>query len=354
MTTKQAGMGLLGSLAVGVLGAALLGRGRAAPPVRQRLLDILALPPPVARQVKRLHAPRLGDTPRGPLQRWLGIPPSPAIGRAARVRAARRLNRSAGLLAGSVLLDSALEHYRGSFRNPAMYTPLGVSALSLAASLHGKGDRHSGRHPFRSAIYAAAAVTGILGTGFHLYNIMRRPGGFAWQNLFYGAPLGAPMAISLAGLMGSAAEHVRDDRPGMAPRIFGLPAGRMLAAMSGAGILGTVGEAGLLHFRGAYHNPAMFLPVTMPPAASALLLNTALAPARRNRWITRWWLRLTALLGFAGVGFHAYGVQRNMGGWRNWSQNLLNGPPLPAPPSFTGLALAGLAALDLLEDEPDA
>ena len=47
------------------------------------------------------------------------------------------------------------------------------------------------------------------------------------------------------------------------------------------------------------------------------------------------------------------GVARNMGGWRNWSQNLLNGPPIPAPPSFTGLALAGLAALGLLEDHPD-
>ena len=41
-----------------------------------------------------------------------------------------------------------------------------------------------------------------------------------------------------------------------------------------------------------------------------------------------------------------------MGGWRNWRQNLLNGPPLPAPPSFTGLALAGLAALGLMEDHP--
>jgi len=60
-------------------------------------------------------------------------------------------------------------------------------------------------------------------------------------------------------------------------------------------------------------------------------------------------LKLTAMLGFAGVGFHAYGVSRNMGGWRNWSQNILNGPPLPAPPSFTGLALAGLATLSLIE-----
>ena len=65
-------------------------------------------------------------------------------------------------------------------------------------------------------------------------------------------------------------------------------------------------------------------------------------------------MRLLAAMGFAGVGFHAYGVSRNMGGWRNWSQNVLNGPPLPAPPSFAGLALAGLAALGLMEDHPDA
>jgi hypothetical protein len=44
-------------------------------------------------------------------------------------------------------------------------------------------------------------------------------------------------------------------------------------------------------------------------------------------------------------------VQRRMGGWNNWRQNLLAGPPLPAPPAFTGLALAGLAALDRLDAE---
>ena len=53
-------------------------------------------------------------------------------------------------------------------------------------------------------------------------------------------------------------------------------------------------------------------------------------------------------MGIAGVAFHAYGVSRSMGGWRNWRQNAFNGPPLPAPPSFSGLALAGLAALGLL------
>ena len=97
----------------------------------------------------------------------------------------------------------------------------------------------------------------------------------------------------------------------------------------------------------------MFLPVTVPPVAAALLADTALVQRGKARWFTRWWLRLTAAVGLAGVGFHIFGVARNMGGWRNWSQNVLNGPPIPAPPSFTGLALAGLAALGLLEDHPD-
>jgi hypothetical protein len=38
-----------------------------------------------------------------------------------------------------------------------------------------------------------------------------------------------------------------------------------------------------------------------------------------------------------------------MGGWRNWQQNVVDGPPLPAPPSFSALAIAGLAALRLRE-----
>jgi hypothetical protein len=42
-----------------------------------------------------------------------------------------------------------------------------------------------------------------------------------------------------------------------------------------------------------------------------------------------------------------------MGGWRNWRQNVLVGPPLPAPPAFTALAIAGLASLDLLAADAD-
>jgi len=283
----------------------------------------------------------------------ISLPPSPVVDRTSAVKAARRLNRAAGTIATSVLIDSAMEHYRGAFSNKAMYTPIAVSALSILASFHGHRDRSPASHRLRDAVYALAGATGVAGTAFHLYNVTKRPGGFCWQNLFYAAPLGAPAAISLSGLVGFLAERVRDNRPGTVPTVVGLPAGRVVSALTGVGLLGTTAEVGLLHFRGAFHNPAMLLPVTVPPAAAALLGVAALGPAERPRRFTRWWLRLTALLGVVGVGFHAIGVARNMGGWRNWTQNIQAGPPLPAPPAFTGLALAGLAALGLLQDNPD-
>jgi hypothetical protein len=274
--------------------------------------------------------------------------------RAATVRAARRLNRGSALLAASVLMDSAVEHYRGGFTNRAMYTPLVISALTLGISAHGTVDRRPTIHRVRHGVAVAAAVTGLAGTGFHIWNVTKRPGRLDWQNLFYGAPVGAPMAILLAGLLGTAAEWVRDTPGHKPPRLLGVPAGRALAALSGLGLLGTSGEAAVLHFRGAFQNTAMFAPVTLPPIGAALLLNAAVAPKRRERWLSRVWLQLTMLMGLAGVGFHAWGIHRAMGRWRNWSQNVVDGPPLPAPPSFTGLALAGLAALGLLRDHADA
>ncbi|HEX5328444.1 MAG TPA: hypothetical protein VFW75_17450 [Acetobacteraceae bacterium] len=278
------------------------------------------------------------------------VGPSPARGVGATTRAAKRLNNSSALLALSVLADSSIEHYRGMFFNKGMFLPIIASALTLATSLHGAHDETPRAHRLRHAVATTAAGIGMIGGGFHLYNVGKREGGFSWTNLFYGAPLGAPYALILAGLMGTAAEHVRDSRDGRL-KLLDLPAGSTVAAATTGGLIGTVAEAALLHFRGAYHDPFMFVPVTIPPIAAGLIAKAGFeAPPRWPR-LTRAWLWLTAAIGFVGAGFHVYGVSRNMGGWRNWSQNVLNGPPIPAPPSFTGLALAGLAALDLLQEE---
>src|SRR5262249_46785380 len=61
----------------------------------------------------------------------------------------QRLNDSAAMLALSVLADSAVEHYRGSFQNRAMYTPLAVAALTLGASIFGRVDSRASKHMAR-------------------------------------------------------------------------------------------------------------------------------------------------------------------------------------------------------------
>jgi hypothetical protein len=260
-------------------------------------------------------------------------------------KAGQELSAAAALLAASALADSALEHYRGSFHNRTMFLPLAVAAQALGAGLHGMTENRPNPSPVRAFGHSLSLLTGLAGVGFHLYNILKRPGGWSWLNLFYAAPIGAPAALSLAGMLGRLAERVR---AGGAATWEMLP-GRLVARLVALGLLGTTGEAALLHFRGAYHNPAMVVPVTAPPVAAVLLVGATVCsrlvgPARLS-------LRLLTAVGLVGAGFHAYGVQRNMGGWRNWSQNLLNGPPLPAPPAFTALAIAGLAALKLLERE---
>ena len=88
------------------------------------------------------------------------------------------------------------------------------------------------------------------------------------------------MAILLSGLVGFCSERVRESEPGTRPEIFDLPAGRTMAAVVGAGLLGTTGEAGLLHFRGAFHNPFMMLPVTLPPLGAILLASAAAGRTR--------------------------------------------------------------------------
>lgn len=268
-------------------------------------------------------------------------------------KASRLLNTAAATLAAGVLSDSAAEHYRASFHNRAMFIAPAVSAAALMTAT-ATAFTPRGNSVLSRAVFAASVVTGVVGFGFHVSNVSRRVGGWNSENVFHGAPIAAPLAITMAGLLGFAASRiVRSDSShdnGRTPRDANRAA-VALGTLSAVGLAGTSIEAGALHFRGAFQNPFMYAPVTIPPIAAVTLATAALTQSSKGRTAAGALLRLTAWLGIAGMGFHAWGVQRRMGGWGNWRQNLLAGPPLPAPPAFTGLALAGLAALELLDAE---
>ena len=256
-------------------------------------------------------------------------------------RAAQALGAGAAILCVSVALDSALEHYRARFSDRVMFAGPAMALLGIAAAgyIAFRPERANERLPKIALITVGA--TGLIGLGFHSYNILKRPGELSALNLFYGAPAGAPAALTLAGLYGVIAGEMLSGRVNTR-----LP--RLTAGLIAFSLMGTVAEAGLLHFRGAFQDPAMYAPVTIPPLAAVAIGAAALSP--RAAVVAEPLLKATAVLGIAGPIFHAYGIHRNMGGWRNWSQMILQGPPLPAPPAFLGIAAAGLGILPLLAE----
>ena len=254
-------------------------------------------------------------------------------------RAAQALGAGAAILCISVALDSAIEHYRGEFEDRAMFVGPTMALLGLGATAYiaFRPERANERLPKIALITVGA--TGVIGLGFHAYNILKRPGELDALNLFYAAPFGAPAALTLAGLYGVIAGEMTGNVSTRLPKVT--------AGLIAFSLIGTVAEAGLLHFRGAFQDPAMYAPVTIPPLAALSIGAAAFSP--RATAVAEPLLKATAVLGIAGPIFHAYGIHRNMGGWKNWSQMILQGPPLPAPPAFLGIAAAGLGLLPVLK-----
>jgi hypothetical protein len=248
------------------------------------------------------------------------------------------------LLAGEALVG----HYRKGFALRAQYAPLvsgGVLVVSAVAAAAAPGAAWA-----NAALSAAgwlALATGAVGFAFHhYYGIARKPGGYGWllHHLMYGAPQLAPLAFAGVGLLAlvtarGLAGAARFAGFGMRAALFGLVA----VALAGA-----ILQAGILHYRGAFNNPAMYAPMTAPLLAVFASVWAALAPGRAASLALAALLWLTFLTGFAGWGMHLRGFGRQMGGLYVTLFNLLEGPAPFAPALFAGFASVGLVAVYLL------
>ncbi len=115
-------------------------------------------------------------------------------------------------IAGQLLLsvEAGYYHYENYYANKVQYTPVTLApVLAVAqavAELPISPARTAGRR-MEAVLSVAATLAGLVGFGFHIKNVRSRAGGFSWQNLFYGAPLVAPLQLSGQGLLGLLAAY---------------------------------------------------------------------------------------------------------------------------------------------------
>ncbi len=143
--------------------------------------------------------------PRTPLKRWMW-----------NLRAGRMQKTLAATAALSGLplgLEMYLEHYKGSFGDIWMWSPIVTSPLVSAAGLAGMRSRAAARTvlPIAGSVYA---LNGLIGTYTHLRGVVRKPGGLSepTYNLVMGPPLLAPGSLILVGaiaLLGAVVERER-------------------------------------------------------------------------------------------------------------------------------------------------
>jgi len=128
-----------------------------------------------------------------------------------------RFERSlSGLTAVAAAVTTAeiyLEHYKASFGNKWMWSPIVVTPPVMVAGIGGVFSKRWAKTvlPVTAGIYTA---NGLLGEYFHARGVARKPGGWALAsyNLPMGPPISAPGLMCIVGGMGLLAALLRREQ----------------------------------------------------------------------------------------------------------------------------------------------
>ncbi|WP_227993072.1 hypothetical protein [Pseudactinotalea sp. HY160] len=128
-----------------------------------------------------------------------------------------RFERSlSGLTAVAAVVTAVeiyLEHYKASFGNKWMWSPILVTPPVVIAGIAGVYSRRWAKTalPIASAVFA---IDGLLGEYFHARGVARKPGGWrlASYNVPTGPPISAPGLMAMVGGMGVLAAVLRRER----------------------------------------------------------------------------------------------------------------------------------------------
>ena len=128
-----------------------------------------------------------------------------------------RMQRSLALVTAASALPLGVEiwfeHYRGSFGDKWMWTPIVLTPPLVAAGAAGAVSPRVARTvlPAVSVLYAADGLAGVV---THLRGVARKPGGLRepLYNVVMGPPLLAPGSLVLVGALGMLAAASRRER----------------------------------------------------------------------------------------------------------------------------------------------
>lgn len=303
-----------------------------------------------------------------------------------------RFQRSLSLIAGlsSVLsgLEVAYEHYRGSYSQRIMYTPVLLSGALLSAGIAGFRSRKAASTVL-PAISAITLIDGAVGFCFHLRGIQRKPGG--WRipifNIIMGPPVFAPLLFGVSAYLGLIASYLRREEQsinrgdahqsgeGKMPRPAhaeswarrlsrdiehekiswkqDLREGRFQRHMAAATAISAFFsgfEALYSHYKNNFQYKMQWTPVIIAP----MLIGASIAAMKSRRAAHTWLPAMSALAiadGSIGFYYHARGVLRRPGGAKMPFYNIMYGPPIFAPLLFAACGFVGLLASLLRREE---
>ncbi|HEY2800231.1 MAG TPA: hypothetical protein VGI85_06535 [Chthoniobacterales bacterium] len=327
----------------------------------------------LTKSIRNLTSPRRnGRYPDNLFNKFL----PPQLVRPARIAEAHiregRFQRSLSLLAGvsSVLAGAevAYEHYKGSYGQQIMYSPVVCGAAMTIAGLLGAISKRAARTVLRWTSIITL-LDGLTGFCFHIRGIARKPGGWRLPipNIIMGPPIFAPLLFGVSAYLGVIASFLRPEeaRPMILrqpkarllslsseemaarhPWTIGLREGRFQKHLAAATIAGTFcsgAEALYSHYKNNFRYFAQWTPIIIAP-----LLMGAAAGAIVSPKVARTWLPAMSALaiadGTAGFFYHARGVIRRPAGLQKPLYNILYGPPIFAPLLFAACGTVGLLA----------
>ncbi|MDQ6944695.1 MAG: hypothetical protein M3256_00155 [Actinomycetota bacterium] len=291
-----------------------------------------------------------------------------------------RFQRSLSLVAAMSAIVSGFEayiqHQRGDFTDPWMWTPVWLTPPTVAAVGASLVSERAAR-TLLPAVSIVSLADGVIGFYSHIRGIRRMPGGFSLgqYNMVMGPPIFAPLLVGTVGVTGLIASMLRRETAHPLPRsvarlshAVGLAAtdrgvravetdvahGRFqqgMALTSAAFAILAGGEAYFEHMRGSYNQRLMWTPVWVTPPMVAAAVASAFSKQTAQR-VLPVASAVTFLDGMLGFGLHLRGIYRMPGRFSNLRFNLTMGPPLFAPLLFTAVGLLGFTASLLKRSQP--